>query len=83
MNNWTFEKLYKSTINFKQWRRNYSHNKKMGLSKIIPYVATKSVLFQVWALGHTQKVTHRINLLFNDVEKISELGANKSTVFFP
>lgn len=78
MNNWTFEKLYKSTINFKQWRRNYSHNKKIGISKIIPYVATKSVLFQVWALGHTQKVTHRINLLFNDVEILKELPKDKT-----
>lgn len=72
MATWTFEKLYKSTISFKQWRRSYSQNDRMNIAAIIPYKGTKSVLFQGSCFGRTQKSIHKTNLLFSGVEIIEE-----------
>ena len=65
---WSFEELYNSTIRFKPWRRNYTHNPKMGLTGVIPFVGTSSVLFQGFAHGLTQKAIHKENILFSGVK---------------
>jgi hypothetical protein len=70
MSGFTFQSLLASTIRFKPWRRNYSQNYRMNIAAIIPYVGTKSVLFQGSCNGLTQRAIHRTNMLFSGVDII-------------
>ena len=77
---WTFEELYNSTIQFKPWRRNYTHSPKMGLTGVIPFKGTNSVLFQGFAYGLTQKSIHKQNILFSGVTILTELPNNDKSL---
>lgn len=75
---WTVKQLYNSTVQVSSSRKFYSSSKTRRIVRVIPYVGSKTVLFQLEHYGITVNAQHAVNLLFGGLE-ITEEGRSLDT----
>lgn len=80
---WTVKQLVESSKQVSKSRGgNYSSSKTRSVTAVIPYEATKSVLFQFESQGITVQALHHVNLFFSGLEVTTEVRNNETHVSF-
>jgi hypothetical protein len=64
--------LYDSTKKFAGWRQSYGQNSDWNLIAIVPFVGTKTLLFQAKCFGETVHGEHMVNIQFSGVNYSEE-----------
>jgi hypothetical protein len=65
--------LCDSTKKLASWRATgYGQNQGWVLENYVPYIGTKSLLFQAHCMGETVDATHIVNIMFHDVRYLEE-----------
>lgn len=69
VNNWTAKTLFRSTVKFKKWRKNYSKSGKITAHQPIPFRGTGSILFTQLHKGVTQAPdNHKVVIMFSGLK---------------